>query len=55
MNRDMILGLVRHVLTFGGGYFVAKGYTDTATAETLISALVALGGAVWSVVDKKSR
>jgi len=28
MNKEKILGIVRHILTFGGGYAVAKGYLD---------------------------
>ena len=28
MTRDQFLGIVRHVLTFGGGYLIAKGVVD---------------------------
>lgn len=55
MTRDMWLGLARHLLTVLGGYFVAKGSIDSATADTIIGASIALGGAAWSVVDKKQR
>ena len=55
MTRDMWLGLARHILTVVGGYFVAKGSIDSSTADTIIVASVALGGAAWSVAEKKKR
>lgn len=53
MNKDTILGIVRHVLTFGGGIAVSKGLVDDGSATEIIGALVTLVGAVWSVVSKK--
>ena len=53
MNRDMWLGLIRHLLTAVGGFFVAKGTVDADTMNTAIGAGVTLGGAVWSVIDKR--
>lgn len=52
---DSILGLLRHLLTFGGGIAVAKGYTDEATATSLIGAVVTLIGGAWSIWEKISR
>jgi hypothetical protein len=54
MTREMWLGLARHVLTIIGGGFVAKGYVDASTADTIIGASIALGGAAWSVADKRN-
>lgn len=53
MNRDMILGLLRHALTAGGGVLVAKGVVDDGTLQTIIGAVVTLAGAAWSVADKR--
>ena len=53
MNWEMVSGLIRHLLTFGGGIMIAKGYTDEATSQTIVSGLVALIGAIWSVMAKK--
>jgi hypothetical protein len=50
--KDAILGLVRHLLTFGGGYVVAKGWLDDATANAVVGALITVFGAGWSVFDK---
>jgi len=53
MNKEQIIGVIRHVLTFVGGFLVTKGIVDDATLSQGIGALVSLLGVVWSVVDKK--
>ena len=53
MTRDMWLGLARHVLTLLGGVLVARGQIDADTLNTAVGAAVALGGAAWSVADKR--
>jgi hypothetical protein len=53
MNKDTILGIVRHILTFGGGLLVTKGVVDEGTLQTIIGAVLTIAGAVWSIVDKK--
>jgi hypothetical protein len=55
MTQDMWLGLARHLLTLIGGIFVAKGQIDADTMNTAVGAAVALGGAAWSIADKKKR
>ena len=52
MNKDQILGIVRHVLTFGGGVAVGKGWVDEATMTAIVGALVTLAGAIWSIRSK---
>lgn len=49
MNAEIIGGIVRHVLTAIGGYFVATGALDAGTMETAIGAVVTLVGVGWSV------
>ena len=53
MTIEAILGIVRHVLTFGGGLLVTKGYIDEGTLPTVVGAAVTLIGAVWSVIAKR--
>lgn len=53
MNNEILLGLVRHILTAIGGVLVAKGSVDQSTVETVIGGIVAIVGAVWSVFSKK--
>lgn len=53
MNRDTILGIVRHVLTAAGGIAVTKGYLDESALVAGVGALVALAGVIWSIIDKR--
>lgn len=53
MNKDMILGLVRHLLTFGGGFLVAKGWGDAETVQTVAAAVATIVGVLWSAYDKR--
>lgn len=57
MNKTQILGIIRHILTFGSGFLIAKGKLDITGAETIIGAVLALIGGVWSVIapEKKSE
>lgn len=52
MSKEAILGIVRHALTFGGGFVIAKGWADAAVIEQAVAALVTLAGIGWSVWDK---
>jgi hypothetical protein len=47
--------MIRHVLTFGGGALVARGYVDSGTVEAISGALMTIIGAVWSIMDKRAR
>jgi len=53
MNKEQVLGVLRHTLTFFGGILVAKGLVDEATAMELSGALITLVGGLWSVLVKK--
>lgn len=48
-------GLIRHLLTFGGGFLVAKGYFDEATLNELVGALTTVIGIAWSAVAKSDK
>lgn len=52
MSKEVILGLIRHVLTAGGGVLATKGVVDSETAGIIIGALITIAGAIWSVMDK---
>lgn len=52
MNKEQILGLVRHVLTFVGGFLITKGVIDEAISAEAIGAIITLIGSVWSVASK---
>jgi len=53
MNKEQVLGLLRHSLTFLGGILVAKGLVDESTFVELSGALITLVGGLWSVLVKK--
>lgn len=53
MNKQSMFSIVRHVLTFGGGYIAAKGYIDQSMANEAVGAIVTLITIGWSVMEKK--
>jgi hypothetical protein len=55
MNKETILGIVRHVLTFGGGFLVTKGLADAGEVTELVGAVAAILGVVWSILDKRAK
>ncbi len=55
MNKAAILGLLRHVLTFGGGAGVSAGYLVESDLTAAVAAIITLAGILWSVVDKLFR
>ena len=52
MNSDIAFGLLRHVLTIVGGYYVARGQVDQDTVNTAVGGLTALAGVAWSIHNK---
>lgn len=52
---ETTLGLIRHLLTFGGGFLVAKGYLDEASVSELVGALTTVIGVVWSGIAKSDK
>ena len=55
MNKDTILSIVRHLLTFGGGFAAAKFNLAAGDIEAVVASLLALVGVVWGVVEKRNR
>jgi hypothetical protein len=47
--NDSIKSVLRHGLSFGGGFLVAKGVISADQANELIGAFVTLLGVGWSV------
>ncbi len=48
-----ISGIIRHAMTFGGGYLIDKDLTTTTEWEGAVAAVVTLVGVVWSMYEKK--
>lgn len=53
MNQEVVLGIIRHILTGAGSIIVAKGYTDSAGLEQGVGAILTIAGLVWSAMHKK--
>ena len=51
---EKVLGIIRHILTFGGGFIVAQGLVDESLFTELSGALLTLVGGIWSIVSKKA-
>ena len=57
MNKEKILGIIRHILTFGGGYLVGIDLIDGSTMDSTVGAIMTIVGTVWSAAspEKKSN
>lgn len=55
MKKEQVLGLVRHLLTIGGGIAVHKGIADETIVTEIVGGLITFIGVVWSIwsPDKK--
>lgn len=53
MNKEQLMGVVRHTLTFVGGLLVMYGQSVDAGQWTLmVGAATSLAGLIWSIVNK---
>ena len=52
MNKDQVLGIIIHTLTFVGGFLVMKGLVDETMVTEIVGGVVALVGSIWSIVAK---
>ena len=55
MNFEMIAGLLRHGLTFGGGFVAQNGWASASDVELAVGAVMTLVGIVWSAWTKKAK
>jgi hypothetical protein len=52
MSKERVLGIIRHTLTFVGGFLVMKGLADEVMVTEVVGSVVGLVGVIWSIVDK---
>jgi hypothetical protein len=52
LTQQQVLGIIRHILTFGGGILVTKGLLDEGMVAEISGAVITLIGAVWSIIEK---
>lgn len=55
MKKEKIFGVVRHTLTFLGGFFVLQGNIDQELMEQIIGATTSVIGVVWSILSKNKE
>jgi len=48
VTKDFSFSMLRHFLTLAGGWLVARGFADAATAETLVGGVMAALAVGWS-------
>lgn len=53
VTKEKVFGIIRHTLTFVGGFLVMKGMIDESVLEVIIASTLTLTGAIWSIFDKK--
>jgi len=53
--KPKTLGLIRHILTFGGGYLVAQDWIDAELMPELIGAIMTIIGAAWSIKSPEKK
>ena len=53
MVKESLMGLVRHLATTAGGYFMAQGYVQEGQVEMLAGAAAVIVGIIWSIWQKR--
>lgn len=53
MKKEIVLGIIRHTLTFVGGVLIMKGLIEEGLVQEITGAVITLVGGIWSVLDKK--
>ncbi len=54
MNYDQITGILRAVIPPLVAYLAAKGIVPAGSADAILSAVVAIAAAMWSVLNNQT-
>jgi hypothetical protein len=52
MKQEQVFGVIRHALTFVGGFLVMKGMLDEGMLNEGIGIIISAVGFVWSLINK---
>ena len=52
LNKDQVIGIIRHTLTFVGGILTTMGTIDASMSELLIGSIMGVIGSIWSIKAK---
>lgn len=55
MGWDDVQGIIRHLLTAGGGILVSDGYINNSQLTDGVGAVIVLIGIGWSLFNKASN
>jgi hypothetical protein len=55
MNWEQISSILRHILTFGGGFVVARGWISETLMLELVGVILTVGGGIWAMFNKTSN
>lgn len=55
LTKEQFLGIVRHSLTFIGGFLVMRGLVDDTLLNELVGGVISLAGTIWSIVEKNKK
>ena len=50
MSQEKIMGIIRHTLTFAGGFIIQGGYATEDLTTEAIGGAISLVGLIWSIV-----
>ena len=53
--KKQILGIIRHGLTFGGGFLVAQDWLPAELLPELIAGIMTIVGVIWSVKSPEKK
>ena len=52
VQQEQVMGIIRHVITFAGGYLVSRGKLSPTDAETIAGIVASIAGVAWSFLAK---
>jgi hypothetical protein len=55
MNKDTLLAILRHALTFVGGLAAQQGFASSDDITAGVGAVITLVGLGWSIYEKRAR
>jgi hypothetical protein len=53
--NEKIESLVRHALTFAGGFLVTSGVIDESILLEVVGAIITIAGFVWGFISKNKK
>ncbi len=54
MNSTVILGVVRHLLSTGGGAALLSGAVSDDDLQKIFGAILTIGSVIWSVMKNRA-